>query len=204
MGDYPQALRLLKTHFERDHSLTELDHHKIDLLKAIWLLQQGKMRPGLKGVHRALARVPESELTWYQAQARSAVVALAKSQIQGLVLTGSQRKITKILTEQATLVKLAEAQLEATVQLESSHWILHQIHDIGDSYALLGQHLWAPPSVAALSDEERRSYEAQVKPRVENVFVKALKYYDLESNTPAGCSGPATKCMSSRRLAVRW
>jgi tetratricopeptide (TPR) repeat protein len=179
LGEYHQALALLKEHFEKNKSLSDADQQKVALLKAIWLLEQGKERAGIRGIKLTLERMDADSLTWYQAQARSALVRRALQEIRELELIGSGRKMLKILTEQATLVTLAEEQLNETLSLKESHWILTQIHDIGDCYQQLGVHLLNAPGSQILDDNNQVTYPAQIRQRVENVFVKAIKYYDL-------------------------
>jgi tetratricopeptide (TPR) repeat protein len=178
LGRYAEALNLLKTNFESDKDLSEADHIKIDLLKGIWLLEQGKSKPGMRVIATGLDRSSPDQVTWYQGQANSALVKEIVSRIESLTLKGGKAKMRKRLTEQAALINAAETLLKMTLDLKEPAWILDQIHSIGNAYQILGDHLRAAP-VGALDVLQRATYEQELRARIETVYIKGLKYYEL-------------------------
>jgi len=203
LGRYDEALKLLKVNFGSEKDLSEEDQLKIDLLKGIWLVEQGKEKPGIRAISKSLGQSSPDQVTWYQGQASSVLVRAAVSQLRNLPLKGGQGKMRKQLATQAVLVSGAESLLKRTIDLQEPAWIIDQLHSIGTAYQILGDHLRAAP-VGALDGIQLAAYEQELRGQVETVYIKALKYYDLglEHAARVQWSGSAVDDLHNAREAL--
>jgi tetratricopeptide (TPR) repeat protein len=178
LARYDEALDSLKQHFETDKALSQEDQLKVTLLKGIWMIEQGKAKPGARKVYKALLRDDTDDVSWYQGQANSALVSVLIAEIEEMPLSGSTKKMRKQLTTQAALMSTAEALLRRTVALSEPAWILDQLLRIGDGYQILGDHLRDAP-VGSLDAIQLAAYKQELRAQIETVYIKALKHYEL-------------------------
>lgn len=165
-GEPREALRWLRM-ARRGRDLSDDDASKFAIDKALFTLQRGRLRKGTRKLLAALEATDHDHATWHQARARTWFVE------QWLDLADDLDLDDPTLVERrAVLLQRAQDQVVATAHLPHDRFILRQIQRLGLSYERLGDDVISQHGEpAALPDEARK--------RVENVWVKATRTYDI-------------------------
>jgi hypothetical protein len=173
-GDTSGALKALRRDFKRQRSLSSDDALKVGLLEATWLIQSGKDKKGTKKLERLLL---QPGVPYYHALARATLCRLLVQRSHSHSLD-EPRTFDARLSQRAALLDAALAQLEPTIALSQHRWALIQLHLLGLGYERLGDDLLRAPT-AALSASEQGISPANRARRVEGLWMKGLKFYDL-------------------------
>lgn len=177
-GAFKEALATLRKTRRNRHAFVYGERERYALDERMWKLGRVTER-GLENTRpRRLRRQTRKLLatidgmdpnaaTWQQAQARTQLAFL------WLDFADEQGTATEDAIERrAIFFANARAQLDPTVDLGHDRWSLAQLHRLGTSFERLGDDVVSTHgSFEALPDEDRQ--------KVENVWVKATRYYDL-------------------------
>ncbi|MCB9671606.1 MAG: hypothetical protein H6736_14945 [Alphaproteobacteria bacterium] len=176
-GDPRAALKLLRRE-RRTRDLDEEQAARFDLDRAMWRLtllspadrdartHGRRLRRETQALVERLDRTPDSVATWHQARAHTQLASLWLDVADELGVG------EPTLERRALLVTRAREQLDATVALGQHRFALEQLHRLGMSFERLGDDVVTQYGMPASLTPEARE-------RVENVWVRAHRYYDL-------------------------
>lgn len=178
LGRYDEArAALARLGDPADHP--RLDALKIELLLGIWLVESGERDAGLKALGEQLAGIGPDEIAFHQAKARATVARALCDEAAELALEGRERKQVKRISQRATLIRAAEKQVVAAIELKEPEWALEGLLVLGAAYERVGDDMLAlplPRSVVRAGLEA--DYATLMHDRVEILWVKAGKHYD--------------------------
>ncbi|MBW1876944.1 MAG: hypothetical protein JRJ84_01140 [Deltaproteobacteria bacterium] len=159
--------------------LEPLDRHKYELVEGILTVQAGRTRKGLRILRDALHEVTTKELTFYQAKARATIARVLADQAAELTFDKGEKKLVKRLQKRATLIDGIEKQVTEAAELDEPEWVLEGLLTLGDAYQAFGDDLAVHRRPRKLTPEQLEVYEEGVLGKVETVWVKAMRSYDL-------------------------
>ncbi len=149
------------------------DRAKLELLRAMWQVQLGEVKPGLKALHAALGRSPESTPAEFAARGHVVLTESATSAASGIEFTGSDRKKKKALEQRATLVKGVREELVVLIQLGHNPSTLRGFEAAVQAYDDLGAALLAETPPKKLTEAQLRVNRELLGGRVQNVWITA-------------------------------
>lgn len=165
-GDPRAALRWLRR-ARRGRELSIQDEPKFAIDRALFILQKGRMKRGTRKLVAALDATDHDLATWHQARARTYLVNQWLDVADALDLNNPVH-----VERRAILLQGARDQVLASAHLPHDRYILRQIHRLGTSWERLGDDVVSQHGAPGALPSEARQ-------RVENVWVKASRYYDL-------------------------
>ncbi len=177
LGSPREALRALRR--IRVSRLDDFDRRKYRLVEGVFLVDLGRSRRGLRRLHRWLERVPEDELTFYQGKARAAIAREWSREAAALDLEVGERRQVRRLEARARLLAAIEALVTEIAHLEEPEWVLEGLLVLGDAYDRIGIDLRAHPRPPSLTSAQLELYEEEIGRRVETVWVKGLRAYQM-------------------------
>lgn len=177
LGEHRIARREIRR-VQRGRDFDEDQQARLDLDRAMWRLAAVQPRPGSRLRKRALKRrtlalmdlletLPDGLASWHQARAHTQLAVGWLDLADELGLADPE-----VIERRALLLHHARKQLDATVELGHDSYTLAQLHRLGLAFERLGDDVvtvWGRPD--DLPSDERQ--------KVENVWVKAHRYYDL-------------------------
>jgi hypothetical protein len=181
-----------------------VDRAKIELLRAMWQVQLGEVKPGLRAIDAVLSRAEVSEIPEMEARARVVLAESAATAAAGLAFTGSDRKKKKTLEERAALVKGVQDQLVLLIRLGHPPSTLRGFMAAVRAYDELGAALLAETPPRRLNPEQLRLNREMLGGKVQNVWVKASQLAGMTAEWAAnvGYTAPGVAAMAERKSAL--
>jgi len=190
----------------RIHSreLDPFDRHKYALVEGILTVQAGRTRKGFRILRDVLQELSNEELTFYEAKARATIARAMADQAARLTLDEREKKVQKRLRERALLIDDIKRQVTETGELNEPEWILEGTLVLGDAYQVLGDDLLVHRRPRRLTPKQLEIYEEGVKEKVEKVWVKAVRSYDvgLDMATRIGWESRRVEQLEAARAEV--
>lgn len=186
---------------------TPSDRIKVDLLRGLCELEstdRAVEEVGFERIRAALDTAAPIDAPWHQAMARARLAELAVNEAATIAFRGSRRKKAKQMDERAALVTLASEQIVPMIELEAPQWLLPTFLAAGRAHEDFGAAMLAESRVRGLSESQRALYDERVRERVEQVWVRASRYYDrgLQYAELAGWEGPETEALRAALAEV--
>lgn len=202
LGTPRPALRTLRDLRKRD--LAPADRRKYDLVEATLLVRKGRTRRGLRRLRRSLAALEPDELSWFRARARAALVEELDRQAGKKPLDVRQRRQVRRIADRAELVDRMETQATAIAELDEPAWVLEAVLHLGSAYEQLGDDLVDHRRPRRLTPDQLAIYEQEIGKRIEVVWVKALRTYELgiDMATRIGWASPRVDALEAARDRV--
>jgi tetratricopeptide (TPR) repeat protein len=159
--------------------LEPLDRQKYELVEGILTVQAGRTRRGLRILRDVLQDLSEEELTFYQAKARATIARVLADQAAQLAFDKGEKKLVKRVQERAALIDGIEKQVTEAAELDEPEWVLEGLLALGGAYQAFGDDLLVHKRPRKLTPEQLEVYEEGVLGKVEAMWVKAMRSYDL-------------------------
>jgi tetratricopeptide (TPR) repeat protein len=161
---------------ERSHRWEPADQSKIDLVQAIFELQDGKLRRGRRHARAALGAAAGTN-AFYQAKAHVAIARSYTDEAAALPFAGPDRTQVRRLTRRAELLVDAEREVVAAIQLKEPEWILDGMLVLGGGFEALADDLRNAPAPQGFDDQLRGLWTAQLSERSAVLYTKADNAY---------------------------
>ena len=153
------------------------DQVKIGVLYALWDLERGRERRGLRALDELLDRMPATASPFYQAAARARLAELAVASADTIVFRGSDSQRARQLEERSTYVVMAKEQLEEIIRLDEIAHTLPALLSVAQAHEQFATALLRETPPRRLSDEETARYRDQLSERAVALLLKTLRYY---------------------------
>ncbi len=185
---------------KRSKSLNYGDRDRINLLFGASLIHAGHPRRGVRKIARTLAKPELSNSTWMRARAHDALAHELIRRSEELVFIGSDKKDKKAVLKRMELLKRAEEQVIASIQLNEPEFVLLGLIDIADAYVRLYDDLITAPPPKSLTESQKKEYTQQLNEEALVLLKRALGYCEkgLIYADQVGWVGLAVEALKSR------
>lgn len=161
--------------------LSEADQQLVALQKGITELNMGHKRKGIKDIQTALIGADATNLSpWLQAEAHYALAKVLYDEAMDIHLPVSERRAVRALKAHSEIMKAAEQQVLAIIQLNEVEWVLASLLVMGDAWRDYALELAAvpPPRRVAKESDTLVAWKTAIGHYVENANGKAWNAYD--------------------------
>ena len=172
---YDQAQDVFKT-LLRSRDLQAGDKDRINLLLGASLIHSGSSRKGIRKIARSLARLDVTDSTWMRAKGHDALAHELIRRSEEIGFIGSDKKDKKAVVERMELLKRAEAQVIASIQLKEPEFVLNGLVDVADAYVRFYDDLIAAPAPDSLTVSQKKQYSEQLSIEARSLLEKSLNY----------------------------
>ena len=199
-GRYEEALAQLDA--LGDDTRSPSDEVKVELLRGLWELElpsKESERIGLERIRNTLEGAAKIDAPSHQAMARARMAQLAAAQAKTILFKGNKKKKGLRLEARAGLVKLTSDQIVPMISLESPRSTLATFLVAGQAYEEFGQAMLEESKVRGLNKRQRPIYENERQEHVEQIWVKASRYYDrgIQYAEMVGWRGPEAEALQT-------
>lgn len=153
------------------------DQVKIRTVTALWDLERGRTRRGLRALWAMLDAAPADASPFYQAKARGELVRRSVEGAAEIAFEGNDRRKARALEERAVLVGVAKEQTRAILALDEVAHTLPALLQVGLAHEQFAEAMLAEPPIRRLSAEEQARYDAQIAEKAVALLLKARAYY---------------------------
>ena len=150
--------------------------HLLHLLIGTSQIHQGRSWRGVRKISKSFPKIPLDESTWIQSRTRNALVLELIRRSEELKFAGVNKKDRKTMINKMGLLKDAEAQVVASIQLGEVEYVLESLIQIIDGYTRLYDEVLAAPAPKELTEQQKEDYKKQTKEQAV-VLLKAAHNY---------------------------
>jgi len=158
-------------------NLSDADHAKIALNRAIFNMDVEKPRKARRGLMKALTRVEPGLVSYYEAKAWASLSDDRLDQADAIDLDVRERKLKRRLGKRTTLMREADAILNQSVKLNEPEWVFAGLIRMAASFEELGDDLLTARE-PKLTEAQLEIYRTGVAERAEAFWVQGLKYLE--------------------------
>ena len=160
----------------RSKDLQNGDKERINLLLGASFIHSGSSRKGIRKIARSLARLDVTDSTWMRAKGHDALAHELIRRSEEIGFIGSDKKDKKAVAERMELLKRAEVQVIASIQLKEPEFVLNGLVNVADAYVRFYDDLIVAPAPDYLTVNQKKQYSEQLRIEARSLLEKALDY----------------------------
>ena len=150
--------------------------HLLQLLIGTSQIHEGKSWRGVRKIAKSFPKIPAEDGTWIQSRTRNALVFELIRRSEEKKFVGVNKKDRNTMIEKMKLLKDAEAQVVASIQLGEVEYVIKSLLQIIDGYTRLYDEIVAAPAPKELTEEQKQDYKTETKEKA-IVLLKAAYNY---------------------------
>ena len=150
--------------------------HLLQLLIGTSQIHEGKSWRGVRKIAKSFPKIPAEDGTWIQSRTRNALVFELIRRSEEKKFVGVNKKDRNTMIEKMKLLKDAEAQVVASIQLGEVEYVIKSLLQIIDGYTRLYDEIVAAPAPKELTEEQKQDYKTETKEKAVVLLKAAYNY----------------------------
>ena len=205
LGRHRESLRSFRR-LRKSSELRKSDRPVVDLgwgTAAIYSGGWWRTLCGVKKINRALGELPETRSAWMQTRARDALVSVLLKEAEAVSFNA--RRLNRQINQRSELIRSAELQVVAMIQLGEPEYALRGVMGLADAYLQLYDELIAAPHPKSFSSAQVALYRQRMRAEAAPIRRTALSYYTKGINyaIQVGWEGQILEQLEHRKDALR-
>lgn len=137
--------------------------HLLQLLIGTSQIHQGKSWRGVRKISKSFPKIPTDEGTWIQSRTRNALVFELIRRSENFVFVGVNKKDRNAMIQKMRLLKDAEAQVVASIEIGEVEYVIKSLIQVIDGYTRLYDEVLATPAPRELTEDQQKEYKTKTK-----------------------------------------